>query len=287
MPITILQLIVLGLVQGAAELLPISSSAHVIVAEKLMGIDPSSPEATFLLIMLHTGTMFAVIAYFWSAWRQNYFSSAERFWSVAKLVIVATAFTGVITLGLKKVIEKLFLAGVGSGDIEELFGRLPLIAAALAVGGIFIIVAGRRRADPAEDLDVGLASASWIGAIQGLLLPFRGCSRSGSTISTGLLLGIGRRRAEEFSFALAVVLTPPLVLRELRRLLKPHAAETAPHHLAHLLGPGLLGMVCSFVAGLLALRLLSRWLESGRWAYFGYYCLAAAAIVFALAAAGF
>ncbi|HKF59673.1 MAG TPA: undecaprenyl-diphosphate phosphatase, partial [Blastocatellia bacterium] len=62
----IIQIIILALIQGAAELLPISSSAHVIVAEKLMGLDPGSPEMSFLLVMLHTGTMFAVLIYFWS-----------------------------------------------------------------------------------------------------------------------------------------------------------------------------------------------------------------------------
>ena len=62
---TLLQVLILAAVQGAAELLPVSSSAHVIVTEKLMGLDPSSPEMTLLLVMLHTGTMFAVIAYFW------------------------------------------------------------------------------------------------------------------------------------------------------------------------------------------------------------------------------
>ena len=60
-----LQVIILAVVQGLAELLPVSSSAHVVVAEKLMGLDPSSPQMTLLLVMLHTGTMFAVIAYFW------------------------------------------------------------------------------------------------------------------------------------------------------------------------------------------------------------------------------
>jgi undecaprenyl-diphosphatase len=282
MPITILQLIILGLIQGAAELLPVSSSAHVIVAEKLMGIDPTTPEATFLLIMLHTGTMFAVLAYFWQSWRLNYFSSAERFWSVAKLVIVATVLTGVITAGLMTVIKKILHV-----EVEELFGRLPLIAAALAVGGVLILVAGWKRKDSPGEADITLSSASGMGAVQGLLLPFRGFSRSGGTISTGLLLGAGRRRAEEFSFALAVILTPPVIAREALRLLKLHAGETEPHHLTHLIGPGVIGLLCSFIAGLLALRWLSRWLESGRWHYFGIYCLAAAAIVFALAAAGF
>ena len=62
--------------QGLAELLPVSSSAHVVVAEKLMHLDPAAPQMTLLLVMLHTGTMFAVIAYFWKTWVNTYFSSA-------------------------------------------------------------------------------------------------------------------------------------------------------------------------------------------------------------------
>ena len=69
-----LQIFILAVVQGAAELLPVSSSAHVIVVEKLMGLDPTSPQLTLLLVMLHTGTMFAVIAYFWKSWVATYFS---------------------------------------------------------------------------------------------------------------------------------------------------------------------------------------------------------------------
>ena len=92
---------------------------------------------------------------------------------------------------------------------------------------------------------------------------------------------------EEFSFALAVVLTPPIIARELLRLVKANSDATHPLHTMQLLMPGLLGMVCSFCAGLLALALLSRWLEMGRWKFFGYYCLAAAVIVFVLAKAGF
>ena len=66
---TIFHVLILAIIQGFAELLPVSSSAHVIVAEKLMGFDPSAPDMTFLLVMLHTGTMFAVIVYFWKSWR--------------------------------------------------------------------------------------------------------------------------------------------------------------------------------------------------------------------------
>src|ERR1700679_3737578 len=76
---SLLKVIVLAVVQDLAELLPVSSSAHVVVAEKLMGLDPSSPQMTLLLVMLHTGTMFAVIAFFWNTWKRAYFSSTDRF----------------------------------------------------------------------------------------------------------------------------------------------------------------------------------------------------------------
>ena len=283
----ILQILILGLVQGAAELLPISSSAHVIVVEKLMGLDASSPEMTFLLVMLHTGTMFAVIVYFWNAWRLSYFSSAEVFWKTAKQVVVATVLTAIIGLALQQVIEKVFLKGSPNTDVETLFSQLPLIGAALLVAGLLIIVAGLREPSRLEAKDVSTIAASWIGAVQGLCLPFRGFSRSGATISTGLLLGVGKRRMEEFSFALAVVITPPVIVREFWRLIKAHPEVTKADHLVPLALPGIIGMVASFVAGLLALRLLSSWLETGRWKLFGVYCILFAVFVFALAAFGF
>src|ERR1700747_3230249 len=101
---SIFKVIILAIVQGLAELLPVSSSAHVIVAEKLMGLDPSSPEMTMLLVMLHTGTMFAVIVYFWRDWCKAYFSSFSAFLNFVLHAIVATVCTGVIGYGLKHVI---------------------------------------------------------------------------------------------------------------------------------------------------------------------------------------
>ncbi len=93
---SIFKVIILAIVQGLAELLPVSSSAHVVVAEKLIGLDPSSPQMTLLLVMLHTGTMFAVIAYFWNQWKKTYFSSSDAFKRFAIRVIWATILTAVI-----------------------------------------------------------------------------------------------------------------------------------------------------------------------------------------------
>jgi undecaprenyl-diphosphatase len=270
------QILVLALIQGACELLPVSSSAHVIVAEKLMGLDPSSPEMTMLLVMLHTGTMFAVIVYFWKGWKRDYFASAgQTQWFILQ-VIGATLCTGIVGYGLKILIEKVFMRGAEHAEIENLFSNLPLIAGALAAVGILIIYAGLRENKTPRHTEIQPQHSFWIGIVQGLCLPFRGFSRSGATISTGLILGLPKQKLEEFSFALAVVLTPPIIAQEAHRLVKAHALS-GQDSVLHLFVPGLVGMVLSFISGLLALKLLSRWLEGGRWKFFGFYCLIAAA----------
>ena len=276
------QILILALIQGACELLPVSSSAHVIAAEKVMGwlsgkpIDPSSPEMTMLLVMLHTGTMFAVIVYFWKGWKRDYFASGGQLQWFAIQIGIATLCTGVVGYGLKIIIEKIFMRGLPHAEIEDLFSNLPLMASALAAVGLLIIYAGLRGKKSPGHLEIRSLDSVWIGVVQGICLPFRGFSRSGSTISTGLLLGLPKLKLEEFSFALAVVLTPPVIARETLRLLKAHAIG-GPGSVFHLFLPSLIGMFFSFAAGLLALKWLSRWLEAGRWQWFGYYCLLAAA----------
>jgi len=282
----LLQILFLGLVQGAAELLPVSSSAHVIVAEKLMGLDPSSPTMTFLLVMLHTSTMVAVIAYFWKAWKRTFFASAASLKETTVNVIVATLATLIVGLALKVLIEKVCMHGSSKDEMEDLFGHLPLVGGALLSAGLLILTAGHLRGSHGTR-SLGLVSSIWIGVSQGFCLPFRGLSRSGTTISVGMLQGINRQRVEEFSFALAVIITPPAIAKELLRLLKAHTEAASPHHLLHLLGPGLFGMIGAFVAGLLALKLLSSWLEKGHWAWFGYYCIAFSGFVFFLASRGY
>ena len=269
------QILILALVQGACELLPVSSSAHVIAAEKIMGLNPASPEMTMLLVMLHTGTMFAVIVYFWSGWRRDYFCGSGKLRWFAIQIAIATFFTLAVGLALKELIEKVFMRGTPHAQIEDLFDNLPLMAGALAVVGFLIIYAGWRGGKSPRQTEIQPSHSVWIGLVQGFCIPFRGFSRSGSTISTGLLLGLPKQKLEEFSFALAVVLTPLAIGKEALRLL--HDKNFSHESALHLFAPGLVGMVFSFLAGLLALKWLSRWLESGRWQWFGYYCLLAAA----------
>jgi undecaprenyl-diphosphatase len=274
-----LQIVFLAVVQGLAELLPVSSSAHVIIAEKLMGLDPSAPSMTFLLVMLHTGTMFAVILFFWPKWRALWQAGLKTSLDYLRYIALATGFTGVIGLGLKFVIEKIVLSAQPDAEIEHLFKNLPLIACSLTAAAVIIIIAGFAIKRPsmmnAEPRPLSNRSAAIIGIVQGLCLPFRGFSRSGATISAGLLQRLARDQAETFSFALAVVLTPPVLLLQILRLLKANAAAGVAEVDVSLFTPGIMGMFFSFLAGLAALRWLSSWLEHGRWHFFGFYCLAA------------
>ena len=287
----VLQIMILAVVQGLTELLPVSSSAHVIVAERLMGLDPGAPEMTFLLVMLHTGTMFSVLIYFWRRWKRLLAPAGGTADSAGnmekghfvKMLMLATACTGILGLALKILIEQGILEGVlgyPQGEVEQLFRNLPLIGVSLLAGGLLIIAAGTwKKAEKPSGLTGG--SSVLIGSMQGLCLPFRGFSRSGATISTALCCGIRRELAEDFSFALAVLLTPPVIVLELRRLLKAsggHASKGAS--LTALALPGVLGMCGSFLAGLVALWWLSSWLERGRWSYFGYYGVFFSGVVF-------
>lgn len=279
----LLKIIILAIIQGLAELLPVSSSAHVVVAERIMGLNASSPQMTFMLVMLHTGTMFAVIVYFWKQWRRTYFRSQGAFSLIAIRLIWATFLTGVVGLILQKVVEKTLLKGVPHAQIEDLFNHLEWIAPALFAVGILILIAGlfpTRNSDD-DDREPSMLQSAWIGIVQGICIPFRGFSRSGATISVGMLAGVARERAETFSFALVILLTPLAIAKEVLRLV--HAKHiTTGLSFASSMGPALLGMLFSFLAGLVALKWLSRWLEGGRWYLFGIYCLAASVVVFYL-----
>lgn len=187
---SVLKIVVLAVIQGLAELLPVSSSAHVVVAEKLMGLDPSAPDLTLLLVLLHTGTMAAVIVYFWRDWRAAYFSGRMAFTRFAGHVVLATLLTAAIGLGIAKGLEHTLLQARPGADVEDLFSHLELIWPALFVVGVLIICADRLRPGVAKR-DLSVTQAGLIGIVQGLCLPF--------------------------SFALAVVLTPAVIAREVWR----------------------------------------------------------------------
>lgn len=314
--------LILAIVQGLAELLPVSSSAHVIVVAHFLHVNMSTPANAFLLVLLHTGTMVAVIVYFWRRWRRTFLASWERVGRIVPLIVVSSVFSGLVFLPVEHGVRHLLSHGAYHPPIEVLFHKLNWIAPALFIVGLLILFAGLREArsaqaggggaggpdvaaggnghgtaadaptaEPAgmpvlaaaaamaEDGAVSWRAAIWMGILQGFAIPFRGFSRSGATISGGLLTGEERGTIEAYSFAMVVAITPLAVLWELRRVVhSAHAAGLAVHW-AGVLPDGVLGMVFAFLAGLLALKWLSRWLEQGRWHWFGIYCLCFAVFV--------
>src|SRR6202142_1168630 len=108
---SLLKVILLAIIQSLAELLPVSSSAHVVGAEKLMGLDPSSPAMTLLLVMLHTGTMFAVFVYFGKQWRATFFVHGEGVKRFVWMVIIATVPTVIIGEIIVKILEHTIFKG--------------------------------------------------------------------------------------------------------------------------------------------------------------------------------
>ena len=127
MPILhLIQILILAIIQGAAEMLPISSSAHVTIAARLMGFDRGTDNQwAFLLIMLHTGTMLAVLVYFRSRWK--------ALWKQWPALALATLATGAVGYGLNELLKHFFLRGSAGSqpqEVEHLFYQLPLIAAA-------------------------------------------------------------------------------------------------------------------------------------------------------------
>ena len=168
---------ILAVVQGLAELLPISSSAHVIVAAKLMKMPPfDEPEMTLLLLMLHTGTMFAMIFIFGGHGKGVSSASGGVFKQQAVRLLIATMLTAAVGLPLKKGIEKgMEKSGYvrkdtngGKAEIEMLFDNLGLIAGALAAVGVLILIAG--WPDGSRITMAKLAFARPLGSA-----PFKGC----------------------------------------------------------------------------------------------------------------
>jgi len=206
------EVILLAIVQGLAELLPVSSSAHVVIAERLLGLDPSSPPMRCCSLCFIRAPWFAVIVYSGVS-GETHISKAQRisdlccpidnrdraYRVVGELIISLSRepYYAVFHMPRLKICLAIWSLSPGSGSRWSFDCFCWHIQTSI-------------RNEWCHQNSLTLKRASLIGIVQGLCLPFRGFSRSGATISTGMLLGVTKSDAETFSFALAVVITPPL-----------------------------------------------------------------------------
>jgi undecaprenyl-diphosphatase len=257
----------LGVVQGLAEFLPISSSAHLILARLFFGVDGDRFGLPFD-VACHLGTLAAILIYFRED-LQRMVAAAPRLLSPERRSDPAARLGGLVILGTLPVV----VVGLALRHAEDAL-RTPAVAATtLALGGVLLLLADRhaRRVREAEDLGPGEAVA--LGFAQSAAL-VPGVSRSGATITLALYLGLKRDAAARFSFLLGVPAIAAAAAYEGLKLLKePMAGDTAA---LFAIGIGVSGAV-----GYLTIKFFLRYLASHSLAVFAWYRLALAAAVVA------
>lgn len=266
----ILQSGLLGVVQGLTEFLPISSSGHLILARELLGVNTEGGLAFDAILQL--GTILAVFVVFrqdvWRLIRATLRMAGGRGRDVRSED--RTLLAGIL-LGT---IPALVLGLLLQKKMETVFRSAFLVACMLVAGSILFIFA--ERAAKKQRTDLNAQSAWWIGWFQTLAL-VPGVSRSGSTISGGLLLGLPREYATRFSFLLSLPIITGSGLLKLAGVMKHGSADFTAATLA-------VGFVTSFAVGILCIRWLLRFLKTHSLMPFVWYRLGLAAIVFILLA---
>jgi len=265
----IVQAVVLGVVQGLTEFLPVSSSGHLIVVPALLGWDDPFIESLAFSVMLHVATLLALLIYFREDWLRlipaglaairdrSFRGDADR--RLAWLLAASTVPAVIVGIALNDLIETVF--------------REPrLVAITLVIGAAILWIADRLGSRRREMTSLTFPTAVGIGAAQALAL-VPGVSRSGISISAGLFAGLDRESAARYAFLMATPITAGAGLWELRKIVTGEAGVDLP------IVPLLAGMAASLVAGLLAIAVLLRYLRSNGVGIFVVYRLALAALV--------
>lgn len=248
-----LYILILAILQGIAEFLPISSSGHLVIGKSLLSAwwPAATPShgGMQLEVALHVGTLGSILVVF-----------AKDLWKLRRdlrlclLIVVASIPAGVVGLTLKKTLEPMF--------------ESPAVAGCgLLITAGFLLLGEKLASGKYTEQNQPWLTAFVIGCFQAIAL-VPGISRSGSTISGGLLMGLQRSSVAKFSFLMAIPAVGGAALLEAKDLL----LDGTP--LAYGLGPLLLGVAVSFVVGIAALWLLMRVIARGQLHWFAYYCLA-------------
>jgi len=265
----LIQALVMGVVQGLTEFLPISSSGHLILVPSLAGWDDAFVTSLAFSVMLHVGTLGALLVYFIDDWLRlvpaglaalrdrSFAGSSDR--RLAWLLAVSTVPAGLAALAFGDVVER------------EAFRQPGLVVTMLAAFAGVLWLADRWGAQSRSIDQLGFAGALGVGLAQAVAL-IPGVSRSGATMSAALFAGLDRPSAARYAFLMATPVTALAAVYESLKLVSgtgPVAAEAAPL---------VAGVVASFVSGLLAIAVLLRYLRTRSFNVFVVYRLGVAAV---------
>ena len=241
---------ILGIIQGLTEFLPVSSSGHLVLAQKLLGVKQSG--VTFE-VLVHLGSLVAVLIYFrvkiWMLIKSLFVPRQIAHRKVVLFLIIGTIPAVMVGFSLKDFFERSFSSPV-------LASSMLLVTGAILLSTRFVSKSNRK---------VNLAAAIIMGIGQAIsILP--GISRSGTTIASGMLWGVDPSEAAEFSFLLSIHAIAGAVVLNAKDLL---ALES------HLAGQYLVGTCSAFLFALLAVYTVLAVVRKGKFEYFAYYCFAA------------
>ena len=262
-----IEALILGIVQGLTEFLPVSSSGHLEIVKALFGGNLVAEESLFMTVMMHGATALATIVIFWKDIADIFKGLFQFKWNEQ------TIFSVKIVLSM---IPAAFVGVVFSDEIEDLFaGRILLVGSMLLVTAVLLFLADKAKS---TGKGVGYWDSVIIGISQAIAI-MPGISRSGATISTSVLLGVDRGKAARFSFLMVV----PLILGKMAKDLMSSDFTTSGHSFF----PVVIGFIAAFITGLFACTWMIRLVKKSKLTYFAVYCaiIGTIAIVWALALA--
>jgi undecaprenyl-diphosphatase len=242
--VSVLQTVILGIIQGLTEFIPVSSSAHlVLIPDVLRWAQPT----VFLDVMLHVGTLVAATVYFWKDIIEIITKKRKMIW----LLAIGTVPAVLLGLAFKHQLESFFQKPVYSAYF-------------LIVTGLFLAAADYLAKKSKETKDITPLNALWIGAAQAIaILP--GISRSGATITAGMFAGLGRKEATRFAFLLSI----PIIAGT--ALLKAKDALAASGGMSAITG-AIPGAIAAAIVGYLAIHFLLKYLTNHKLIVFSVYC---------------
>ena len=273
---SLLNALILGLIQGVAEFLPISSSGHLSIAQNLLGLKVEGSDDIFFDVLLHLGTLAAVFAAYWGDIREmvlEFFRTISDFrrGGMPRSIpparrLILLIIVGTLPLFLVLPVKKL---------VEGLYGNTYFVGGALLVTGALLFVCDRVRRGRKNEKTATVLDAALVGVGQAIAT-CPGISRSGTTICVGCFRGLERRFAVRFAFLLSI----PAVLGA--NLLQIKDVAEAGGIDVKLLPVYIAGVAAAAVSGYLSICLVRMVANKGKFGAFAYYCWAAGAITIAL-----
>lgn len=258
---SITQSIILGIIQGIAEWLPISSSGHLVLAQEFFGL----PNFFSFDILLHIATLFVIFIVFWQDIKEMLqavirFNFKSEYGKLVLFIVFASIPTGIIGILFKDAFEGMF---------SNLWG----VSIALAITGILLLITKLKRKDELVK-DLTIKKTLMIGIAQGIAI-IPGISRSGSTIGTGLLLGVEKEKAARFSFLLSIPAIIGALILERKEFIHDKL-------LSNNLSAAIVGFFTAIIIGYVFLKFFLKIIKLDKFYIFGYYCIGLSIILFSI-----